>query len=81
MNAIEIAVLVKSEGAHWFKVNGDGSYIAKPHGRGLRNGTLLDSFSASAIVAVYNGLNEVNRAKFASLPLEKMAVVAFKLMK
>ena len=38
----------------------------------------VDLFSASAIVVVYDALNETNRAKFVSLPLHKMASIAFK---
>ncbi len=45
------------------------------------DGLMLDLFSASAICAVYDGLNEENREKFAAMPINKMAVVAFKLLK
>ena len=43
------------------------------------DGCMIDLFSAGAIVAVYDALNEVNRAKFAAMPAPKMAAVAFKL--
>jgi hypothetical protein len=45
------------------------------------DGQAVDLFSASAIVAVYDALNESNREKFCSLPVGKMALIAFKLVK
>jgi RadC-like JAB domain len=42
------------------------------------NGILVDLFSASAVVGVYDALNETNRAKFAAMPLPKMVDLAFK---
>jgi hypothetical protein len=42
-------------------------------------GVYLDMFTAQIIVQVHDALNEVNRAKFASLPMRKMAFVALKL--
>lgn len=45
------------------------------------DGTMIDGFSASAVVQVYAALNEANRAKFAALPAGRMAIVAFKLIK
>lgn len=41
------------------------------------NGVTVDLFSANAIVAVYDALNEANRAKFLALPVTKMAKLAF----
>jgi hypothetical protein len=41
----------------------------------------LDTFSASAIVAVYDALNLENRERFLKLGVLKMAKVAFKLAK
>lgn len=45
------------------------------------DGCMVDLFSAGAICAVYDALNEANREKFASLPAPKMATIAFKLIK
>ena len=45
------------------------------------DGTMIDLFSASAIVSVYDNLNVDNRAKYATLPAGKMGIVAFKLLK
>jgi len=45
------------------------------------DGYAVDLFTASAIVTVYDALNETNRAKFVALPLHKMASVAFKCVK
>ena len=45
-------------------------------------GVLVDSFTASAIVAVYDALNEDNRKKFEAVDdVKKMAKVAFSLIK
>ena len=50
-------------------------------------GTLLDSFSASAVLAVHKALSDENKAKFVAmddgtkLGLAKMVGVAFKLCK
>lgn len=43
------------------------------------DGVMVDLFTASHIVAVYDALNEDNRKRFASFPVQKMAAVAFKL--
>lgn len=45
------------------------------------DGLMVDLFSASAIVAVYDALNEANRAKYSALPAGRMASIAFKLAK
>lgn len=39
----------------------------------MLEGALLDTFTASAMVAVYEAMNEDNRAKFDSVPLDKLA--------
>ena len=44
------------------------------------NGWMVDHFTASAIVAVYERLNPVNQAKFISASIEKMAIVAYRLL-
>ena len=45
------------------------------------DGVVVDQFTASAVVAVYDGLNEKNRETFVGFPISKMASVAFKLLK
>ncbi len=45
------------------------------------DGIMVDLFSASAIVAVYDALKPENQAKYANLPAGKMAFMAFKLVK
>ncbi len=35
----------------------------------------MDLFTASAIMQVYDALSETNKAKFAALPMRKMAAV------
>lgn len=43
--------------------------------------TMIDLFTASAIVQVYDALNDANKLKFASFPAGKMGLIAFKLLK
>ena len=43
------------------------------------DGSMLDAYSASAIVAVYDRLSDENRIKFLGLPIPRMASLAFKL--
>ena len=45
------------------------------------DGVMVDLFSASAIVKVYDALNDTNKAMFADFPVGKMASIAFKLLK
>jgi hypothetical protein len=45
------------------------------------NGTMIDLYSASAIIAVHDGLNAANRLKFYALPVATMARVSFALLK
>ena len=44
------------------------------------DGCMIDLFSASAIVKVYDAINDSNKAKFASAPAPAMADIAFKLL-
>jgi hypothetical protein len=45
------------------------------------NGVTVDLFSAGAIVAVYDALNDANKAKFRNLPVAKMTWIALQLLK
>jgi hypothetical protein len=45
------------------------------------DGIMVDGFSASAIVQVYDAISDANKAKFSALPVWKMASIAFKLVK
>ena len=45
------------------------------------DGCMIDLFSASAVVKVYDALNDANKAKYASLTAPRMAQVAFQIMK
>jgi len=45
------------------------------------DGKMIDLFSASAILSVYDALNDANKAKYAAMPAPKMGLVAFKLLK
>jgi len=48
---------------------------------GKIDGCMVDLFSASAIVRVYDAVNQANQEKFARLSIAKMAKVAFQLLK
>lgn len=41
-------------------------------------GTLVDLYTASAMVAVYDALSPANQAKFGDIPLLKLAEFAYK---
>lgn len=43
------------------------------------NGQMIDLFSASAIIAVYDALNETNKARYSGYAVPVMASIAFKL--
>lgn len=84
MKSIEIARLAATEGAQLFRPRKDApkEYDCKPIFTGSKRGwILLDSFSASAIVAVWDALNETNRTTFESLHPVSMAKLAFKFCK
>ena len=51
--------------------------------RAMKRGgaVLLDTFTASVILAVHDKLNDTNRAMFLAMSLPKAARVAFKLVK
>ncbi len=44
------------------------------------DGQMADLFTCSAIVQVYDALNDSNKVKFCSMPYTKMAHVAFNLI-
>lgn len=84
MTGIECAKQAASEGAQLLRARKKepGQYDCKPIFTGSKRGWfVLDSFSASAIVAVWNALNEENRAKFERLHVVSMAKLAFKFVK
>jgi hypothetical protein len=83
MNAIAIARKVQTDKqALLFRQNFDGSYNIKELFSGNKRGwTILDGFTASAIMAVHDALNDTNKARFSALPLIRMATVAFRLVK
>jgi len=57
-------------------------YDVKPLFTGSKRGwVVLDLFTASAVAAVGEGLNEANRAKFNSMPLPKAINITWKLVK
>lgn len=83
MNTIDLAKRVVETGtAHLWRYR-EGALQARPWGTGgrKRGWSLLDLFSAGAIKAVAEALNETNRAKLASLPPSKAALLCFKFVK
>ena len=54
--------------------------IVTSRGYGEIDGVTVDLYSASAIVAVYDGLTETNRAFFAGMPIPRMAELGFKVL-
>ena len=44
------------------------------------DGIMVDLFSASAIIGIYDRISEANQAKYREMPVYKMADIAFKLM-
>ena len=45
------------------------------------NGVMVDMFTASAVVKVYDAINDTNKAKMDKMTVPAMANVAFKLLK
>ena len=45
------------------------------------DGQMLDLFSASAIIKVYDAINPTNQQRYAKLPAWQMARIAFQLIK
>jgi hypothetical protein len=54
--------------------------IASEKTLGRVDGVNLDTYSASAILAVYEKLSDENKIKFVALPVYRMASIAFKLV-
>jgi hypothetical protein len=52
-------------------------HIVAEHQYAKIDGLMVDLFTASAIVKVYDALNEANRAKFERLSIAHMATVSF----
>ena len=42
---------------------------------------MVDLFTASAIVSVLDAINDANKEKLLELPVERMATIAFNMMK
>jgi hypothetical protein len=81
MTAIQAAREALANGAQLVRPRKEqpSQYDVKPLFTGSHRGwVILDSFTASAIVAVYDRLNEINRAHFESKSLVTMADWAFR---
>lgn len=55
--------------------------ITREHQAAKVNEVLIDGYSASAVVQVYDALNDANKEKLLSLPVAKAVTVVFKLIK
>ncbi len=78
----------RQQGTKNTRTNGDNAAkmaalreIVANHQYAKIDGMMVDGFSASAIVQVYDALNTANQIKYVQLPVAKMADVAFKLCK
>jgi hypothetical protein len=82
MTTIQLAMkVVEERQAHLFRYR-QGQMQARPHGSGSKRGwTLLDLFTASAIVAVADAVNEKNRAKLDSLPPHRAGLICLELIR
>lgn len=54
--------------------------IVKNHQWEFLEDVVIDAQTANAIVVVYDALNEENKAKFTSIPLERMGITAWKIL-
>ena len=54
--------------------------VAKKQAKKI-NGVMVDMFTASAVVKVYDAINDTNKAKMDKMTVPAMANVAFKLLK
>lgn len=83
MTFIELAQKVLADHqALSFKVNEDNTVSVKEYYDAKGKGwVMLDATTASAVMAIYNGLNEVNKAKFLTLHPLKIVDVCWKLVK
>lgn len=54
--------------------------IKRTQSYAIVNGVTVDHYSACAIVAVHDALIAANQAKLLSLPIPRMAAVAFRLL-
>ena len=55
--------------------------IATTKGASKVDGFMVDTFSASAIIQIYDKVNDANKAKMDKLKVDKLAEIAFKLMR
>ena len=73
------------EAARWIRKHHSARRVEPKTGdlipEGKSGGVLLDAFSASAMVQVYDALNEKNQAKFGAMPLVVAHKITFELIK
>jgi hypothetical protein len=78
MTNIEVCQDVMNNGFAYIRdtPNVRGSYDLKRTGK-TKGWVLLDAFSASAVVAVYNALSEENKTKITRIPILKLINFCF----
>lgn len=54
--------------------------IASEHQAAKVNEVLIDAYSASMVCAVWKGINEVNRAKLAAMPVARVVQICFQVV-
>ena len=81
MTIYEIAKKAETEGVQSLRHRGGNqydckAYFAEGHNR---HWTLLDTFTASAIVQIYENIKPENQQKYMNLPLSKLIDVTWKI--
>lgn len=76
-NPIRIARRRRTASPSWLEA---ARRVVQNHQHETVDGMLLDAFTASALVQVYDALKPENKAKFDSMPLEQAASVAMRLI-
>ncbi len=80
MTLYEIAKKTQADGAQLLRHRGGNQYDCKPMFTGNKHHwTLIDHFTGSVIVQIYEALKPENQLKYISLPLMKFIDVTWKL--
>ena len=82
MKLSEICKLVVEENTMiYYKYNKSAkTYTVRVNGGNKRGWTLLDNFSASAVLTIWNHVNDENKAKLDSMSVEQALEIAFKII-
>ena len=85
MTAIKVFQTVLNDGCQLARPrkNTPGEYDCKHFAEGgnKKGWAYVDNFTASAVMNVFNALNETNQAKLSKLPLNRIVDICWKLVK